>query len=94
MPDREDAISVSRMNIPTTARMTPITSNRRSGDKLSQKEGEGWVRFCLREVGSERFWLFAGWFFALAFRRFFGVWNNLRKDIRGEWIEVAGLIDF
>src|SRR5512141_1633891 len=41
MTEREEAISVRRMMIPTTARMMPITSSLRSGERLSHQEGLG-----------------------------------------------------
>src|SRR5512146_1985360 len=43
--EREDAIRVSRIRMPATARIMPITSSLRSGDRLSQNEGPGGAGF-------------------------------------------------
>ncbi len=39
--EREEASKVSRMRMPATARMMPITSRRRSGESRSHKDGAG-----------------------------------------------------
>ncbi len=70
--EREDAASVSRIRMPAIPRSTPTRSSRRSGERLSQNEGDG--AFCAGFL--------ADWLFAFALWLFLGGGAGLKRGMQ------------